>query len=610
MRLKSIILFFIMLSSLVYSVAEGIYEAEDAILNGPVFANNHVGYSGTGFADYQSSAGEYIEWTVNADHAGQYFLHFRYALGSGNRPLEIRVNGVIVEDFLSFPSTGGWTSWNVTEYLSINLVEGNNILRATETGSAGANIDYLEITSIAEPSLEYRMDECYWLDNAGGVTGDIKDNSPSSLNGTSYASAQTIEVVGLPPICKVGTFNGTSDYLDTPDNVLLTTTNNYTVSTWLKPNAFINTFEVFVMKTTNYQDGFTLYIYWDGNDPNVGLVSLQTGDGMNWDNVSSTINASIWTHVTATYDGTTLRMYINGVEISTTIFSTTVANASVPLVTGVGLGGNLYYNGSMDELKIFDTTLSAEEISQLYDNENTGINYDGTMRTCNTCEATITASSWELVGIPIDLRTDPKTVTETFQGMTGTYGNDWRVYSRDYSDSNNSSWYTYLDDPDNNMTEFGKGYWLGNASSAEETWNVDDTQAVEYDSTHPDCPANQCVEIDVKSVSLDFTTDPNDGTGPYRYNLTGFVGKSPVSWADCRFIIDGTAYTPTAAESAGYASKVIWQYNPGVDANANGYTSCDDTTPGSCKLEPYKGFWVELREITKDKTVKLLVPKE
>ena len=212
------------------------------------------------------------------------------------------------------------------------------------------------------------------------------------------------------------------------------------------------------------------------------------------------------------------------------------------------------------------------------------------------------------MGIPIDLRTDSKTVAETFQGMTGTYDTDWRVYRRDYSDTNNSSWYTYLNATDS--MEFGKGYWLGNALSTVETWNVAGTQAVDYDSTHPDCPANQCVEIDVKSASLDSEAgDDLLGTGPYRYNLTGFVGKSPVSWADCRFIIDGTAYTPTAAESAGYASKVIWQYNPGA-GDANGYTSCDDTTPGSCMLEPYKGFWVELRGPTKNLPVKLLIPRE
>jgi len=97
--------------------------------------------------------------------------------------------------------------------------------------------------------------------------------------------------------------------------------------------------------------------------------------------------------------------------------------------------------------------------------------------------------------------------------------------------------------------------------------------------------------------------------------MLGFVGQVPVDWADCRIMITDvngtTAYTPSGADTAGYADKQVWQYNPGVGgADANGYTTCDDVTPGGCKLEPYKGFWVILHGKTKGTTVKLLIPKE
>jgi hypothetical protein len=88
--------------------------------------------------------------------------------------------------------------------------------------------------------------------------------------------------------------------------------------------------------------------------------------------------------------------------------------------------------------------------------------------------------------------------------------------------------------------------------------------------------------------------------------MTGFTGKSPVDWADCRIIIEGTAYAPSDAETEDYVSKTIWQYN----SSGDDYTTCDDSTPGSCMLQPYKGFWIELHGPTKNKTVKLLIPKE
>jgi hypothetical protein len=156
--------------------------------------------------------------------------------------------------------------------------------------------------------------------------------------------------------------------------------------------------------------------------------------------------------------------------------------------------------------------------------------------------------------------------------------------------------------------EFGTAYWLGSKNA--ESWNVNDMKAVDYNSTNSACTAGTCVEIDLKSVSLDENTEDTNGTGPYRYYMTGFTGKSPVDWADCRIIIDGTAYTPSDAETAGYVNKQIWQYNPNSsEADSKGYTTCDDVTPGSCMLVPYKGFWIELQGPTKGKSVKLLIPK-
>ena len=103
---------------------------------------------------------------------------------------------------------------------------------------------------------------------------------------------------------------------------------------------------------------------------------------------------------------------------------------------------------------------------------------------------------------------------------------------------------------------------------------------------------------------------------PYRYFMTGFTGKAPVDWADCRLIVsnvDGSnreVLTPSEAETDGYMAKQIWQYNVGSTNPANEYSTCDDETPGSCMLVPYKGFWVELHGKTKNKTLKLLIPKE
>jgi len=92
--------------------AGDIYEAEDAAASGTVVKSEKPGFTGTGYQDYQNATGDYVEWTVGAAVAGDYTLTFRYANGgSGDRPLEIRLNGNVIEASLSFAPTGAWDEW-------------------------------------------------------------------------------------------------------------------------------------------------------------------------------------------------------------------------------------------------------------------------------------------------------------------------------------------------------------------------------------------------------------------------------------------------------------------------------------------------------------------
>ncbi|MEO0838853.1 MAG: kelch repeat-containing protein [Cyanobacteria bacterium J06643_5] len=121
------------------------YQAEDATLVGPVVVTGR-GSEGTGYADYQNPSGDYIEWTVNVPNAGLYNLSWRYQNGSGNRPLQLDVNGVTEDSSLDFDFTGGWTSstWDFVSQV-VNLNAGNNTIRLTATGSSGANFDFLRV---------------------------------------------------------------------------------------------------------------------------------------------------------------------------------------------------------------------------------------------------------------------------------------------------------------------------------------------------------------------------------------------------------------------------------------------------------------------------------
>jgi fibronectin type 3 domain-containing protein len=121
------------------------YEAENALLVGPNVANSPTGFTGTGFADYINSSTDYIEWTVNVGSAGTATLTFRYA-ASGNRPLELKVNGTVVNSSLAMPSTGGTNIWGTVSVSGVSVNAGANTIRLTATGSSGNNVDSLILT--------------------------------------------------------------------------------------------------------------------------------------------------------------------------------------------------------------------------------------------------------------------------------------------------------------------------------------------------------------------------------------------------------------------------------------------------------------------------------
>jgi alpha-D-xyloside xylohydrolase len=126
-----------------------VYPAESAALGGAVIDTLHPDYTGTGYVDFADSAGSggFVEWTVNVPAAGVRTLAFRYANGgTGNRPLSISVNGASVQSALAFNPTGDWNTWQTTSFPTA-LPAGNAVrIRATTTGSNGANLDSLTVT--------------------------------------------------------------------------------------------------------------------------------------------------------------------------------------------------------------------------------------------------------------------------------------------------------------------------------------------------------------------------------------------------------------------------------------------------------------------------------
>jgi hypothetical protein len=74
--------------------------------------------------------------------------------------------------------------------------------------------------------------------------------------------------------------------------------------------------------------------------------------------------ADVWIHFVGTYDGTDIKIYINGIlqETKNHPGNITAYNRSLE----IGRFDSSYCSGSVDELLIYDKTLTQTEVNQLY----------------------------------------------------------------------------------------------------------------------------------------------------------------------------------------------------------------------------------------------------
>lgn len=137
---------------------ERAWDAATAELHGAAVDHLHAGHYGQGFVDFIHSNDDSITWTVTPCAPGMYNLIFGYGLAGGDRPLQVSVNGVVVEPSQSFPATGAWTAWGETTKSGVQMRAGSNTVTITAIGHSGANVDYLAIIG-ERPAGEVAMGE-------------------------------------------------------------------------------------------------------------------------------------------------------------------------------------------------------------------------------------------------------------------------------------------------------------------------------------------------------------------------------------------------------------------------------------------------------------------
>ncbi|WP_084557447.1 glycoside hydrolase family 88 protein [Hamadaea tsunoensis] len=165
-------------------------EAEQAVISQGAVESNHLGFSGTGFVNYDNVTGSFVEWNVSAGAAASITLLLRYSNGTtADRPMALTVDGAAVAT-PAFAPTAGWDTWaSFTQ--TVSLAPGVHTIRATATtANGGPNVDYLDLDAGAAPQL-------LEAETAGFVGSCAVESNWPGYTGTGFANCDNAIGAGL-----------------------------------------------------------------------------------------------------------------------------------------------------------------------------------------------------------------------------------------------------------------------------------------------------------------------------------------------------------------------------------------------------------------------------
>lgn len=155
-------------------------------------------------------------------------------------------------------------------------------------------------------------------------------------------------------------FDGVNDRVDIPDSSALDLSATMTLEAWVRPAA-VNGWDTVVMKERSGGLAYALYGGSPSGPPAAYLTRTGTTSDIGAEGLSP-LPLNTWSHLAATYDGTTIRLYVNGALVRSEAAAGTITSTTNPLRIGGNVMWGEWFQGLIDEVRIYNRVLSATEI--------------------------------------------------------------------------------------------------------------------------------------------------------------------------------------------------------------------------------------------------------
>lgn len=200
--------------------------------------------------------------------------------------------------------------------------------------------------------------------------GNANDASGNNNHGTVHGATLTTDRYGNAG--KAYSFDGVDDYIEISSLQSMGLGNNFSVSAWIKVNSYLNNQYPHIIVGQNNFISFsvlgTAYTLEDRGkvsfyfDPRTSTISQHTKS-------MDKILENIYYHVVATRKGEVVKLYINGNFEHSITNTSNMINGSFVSIGGTPVVNSSFLDGTVDDIRFYNRTLSTSEVQALYNQE-------------------------------------------------------------------------------------------------------------------------------------------------------------------------------------------------------------------------------------------------
>jgi hypothetical protein len=339
-----------------------------------LYPDNRV-YVGISTNGYDSGAVSVLSTTSLAVD-GSTWYHITGTFDGQN--LRIYVNG-LCEGAVAVVSSGQATIFQGSDDLSVGATRGGGVV-SSFAGLIDEACVYNRALTSGEIMDDYKtgLGAVAWLpgeDSAGDIAGCkggfLQGNVTFAQGKVTHDQGQEVRAFCFTNVGQAVRL------LDRPD---LDLSSGMTLEAWIKPSR-LDAWQNIIAKWDGCVQSPSQKSYVLAMNPQnqvyVGFSRDGTDQGSSSVTSTSSIPAGSWTHVAGSYDGTTLRIYVNGLEEAQVPCSGSIFQGNGDLGVGAVVGGcstSVQYPyeflGSIDEPTVYPRSLTANEIWSIYAAQN------------------------------------------------------------------------------------------------------------------------------------------------------------------------------------------------------------------------------------------------